>query len=192
MRVELTTCNSTADKMVVNRSALKNQGYNRYSMKIQFIAIFVATSLLAGCVNSGNETVNSPAIPTQVIRITQATPVGNTPATLGLSPEAKIYLEAALDILQRNSINRERLDWMAIRKSVFDTAGNAQTTADTYPAIRVGLKKILDGHSFFLEPKQAIALQNMTVAKNPTPTGKIMGGNLGYIFVPGFQGVRRT
>jgi len=157
-------------------------------MKLQIVTILIADSLLTGCVSRGNEGVNASVVPATVVRTVQAAQVANTPTALGISPEAQTYLEAALEIMQKNSINRERLDWVAIRKSVFGTAQNAQTTADTYPAIRVGLKEMLDSHSFFMEPKQVAALQNMTVAKNPRPTGKIVENKLGYIDVPGFSG----
>jgi C-terminal processing protease CtpA/Prc len=75
------------------------------------------------------------------------------PATI--SPKAALYLVDALAFIQANSIMRDRVDWIKLRRAVFSRAENATTEADTYPAIVLALDKLGDGHSGFLDPTRA-------------------------------------
>ena len=70
-----------------------------------------------------------------------------------LSSQAKVYLTAALDIMQQHSVNRKKINWTNLRQQTF--AFGAKTPADTYSAIRYALTALGDHHSFFLEPQTA-------------------------------------
>ncbi|HEY7127507.1 MAG TPA: hypothetical protein VH540_26505 [Ktedonobacterales bacterium] len=72
-----------------------------------------------------------------------------------MSPEANTYLNEVLDSLQAHSVRREKLDWPALRRQVINLAAEAQTPAETYPAIRRALELLGDKHSFFLAPEEA-------------------------------------
>jgi carboxyl-terminal processing protease len=90
-----------------------------------------------------------------------AAQASGTPAA---SPEATAYLEAALAILQANFLHRDAIDWPTLRREVLRQAGPAQTTVDTYPALRYALAKLGDHHSYLqLTP----ALTESEAARKP-------------------------
>lgn len=68
--------------------------------------------------------------------------------TAAASPEATAYLDTALAILQVNFLHRDRIDWPTLRREVLNQAGHAQTSVDTYPALRYALAKLGDHHSY--------------------------------------------
>lgn len=69
------------------------------------------------------------------------------------SAEAMAYLEHALDFLQDNGvIRRDKIDWAALRQEAEALAQNAQTPADTYPAIQYVLDQIGDRHGRLVLP----------------------------------------
>lgn len=70
-----------------------------------------------------------------------------------MSPEAMAYLNEGLNYIQQNSIKRELINWQALRKEVFVCVEEAQTPAETYPAIVMALKHLDDHHSHFRRPR---------------------------------------
>lgn len=69
--------------------------------------------------------------------------------------EAMAYLNEALDYIQEHSVKRENINWETLRQEVSALAAQAQTSADTYPAIKLALQLLGDHHSFFLHPQEA-------------------------------------
>jgi carboxyl-terminal processing protease len=61
---------------------------------------------------------------------------------------ARQYLEKALNIMQENSLHKNKVDWKTLRKKTFAKAKGAKKTSDTWEAIRFALKEIGDNHSF--------------------------------------------
>jgi len=99
-----------------------------------------------------------------------------------LSAEAEAYLTEALDIMQRVSINRYKIDWPAFRARVLEEARGAQVFADTYPAIRFGLQALGDNHSFFIPP------QGQSLSPRLPDVGRLIEERFGYVFMRGFAG----
>src|SRR5437879_11951933 len=64
-----------------------------------------------------------------------------------LSSQAKAYLTAALDIMQKHSVNRKKINWTTLRQQTFAIAAGAKTPADTYSAIQNALTELGDHHS---------------------------------------------
>ena len=60
------------------------------------------------------------------------------------------YLNSVLDHIQQHSIKRDAVDWAALRRDALELAATARTTAETYPAIELALKRLEDRHSFFV------------------------------------------
>ena len=84
--------------------------------------------------------------------------------TAAASPEATEYLDAALAILQANFLHRDAIDWPTLRREALRQAGHAQTSVDTYPAVRYALAKLGDHHSYLqLTP----ALAEAEAARKP-------------------------
>jgi len=71
-------------------------------------------------------------------------------ACVGLipTPESqppKEYLENALNWIQTHAVFGDDMDWDKVRREALALAPNPQTTADTYPAIRLALQRLNDG-----------------------------------------------
>jgi carboxyl-terminal processing protease len=65
-----------------------------------------------------------------------------------ISPKAKSYLNAALDVLEKNSLLKKEVNWKSLRLRTLEKAAGAQETIDTWNAIRFALGEIGDNHSF--------------------------------------------
>lgn len=111
-----------------------------------------------------------------------------------LSPVADIYLAAAVDVMQDNSLRKYEIDWVAFREAAFIDAGGAVTTFDTYPAIIAALERIGDGHSFFVASGAQLQLSpaaSTASAVGPAtvdPMAEMILPGIGYVDVPAFSG----
>jgi carboxyl-terminal processing protease len=65
-----------------------------------------------------------------------------------ISPAAKVYLENALDIMEKKALLKREVDWKKLRRETMEKAAGAQETIDTWDAIRYALSAIGDNHSF--------------------------------------------
>jgi carboxyl-terminal processing protease len=65
------------------------------------------------------------------------------------------YLDAALDIIQREAVRSPSVDWPVIRAQAHQLAAEATTPADTYEAIDLALRALQDQHSFLMRPGQS-------------------------------------
>jgi carboxyl-terminal processing protease len=114
---------------------------------------------------------------------------GSAPSAAAVS-----YVDAALDLMQRHSLNRTAVDWAALRSVTLEHARGAQTAADSYPALRFALRELGDRHSYLLAPGPAAALLAAPVSNARTgraaldPSGEQLAGKFGYLSVPGFAG----
>jgi carboxyl-terminal processing protease len=89
---------------------------------------------------------------------------GEPVAASRMSPEAAAYLDSALGVMQTNYLHRDRIDWPKVRHETIVQAGGAQTTIETYPAIRFALASIGDFHSFLMLTP---ALERAEAAQKP-------------------------
>jgi len=76
----------------------------------------------------------------------------NSPIPSEQSPQAKAYLTELMDIMEKNSINRYKIDWVTFRSSVINKVPTAQTVADTYLGVMAALSFLSDNHSSFTTP----------------------------------------
>ncbi len=79
-----------------------------------------------------------------------------------IAPEAKKYLDVALDMIQKNSAKRDA-DWDAMRKAAYDKAQNATTAPDTYEGIRAALTAVGDPGTQLIEPPIMPAFESGSV-----------------------------
>lgn len=77
------------------------------------------------------------------------------PTAMTMSAQAHTYLSNALDIIENNSIMRDKVDMKTLRRDALAVVPNAQTPTDSYPAILFALKGLGDNHSFFQTPEQS-------------------------------------
>lgn len=105
-----------------------------------------------------------------------------------ISAEARAYLDAALNVMQANSLHRSRISWDGVRTAAYQTAGAARTPAETYDAIRRALLILGDRHSFFVAPPGGSG--GGTTAPEPDPVAPIgasLPGGIAYVSMPPFS-----
>lgn len=153
-------------------------------MRALFPTLLIASSLvLGGCGGDGGP----------------ASPMPPEPTGPRLSPTAEAYLTEALDLMEEHSVRRLEIDWPSFRETTREEADGAETTADTYDAIRSAVERLGDGHSRFVEPEGAqnasriagaIAAVVAPAALSATGPDGARGGRLsssvGYVSVPAF------
>jgi carboxyl-terminal processing protease len=96
-----------------------------------------------------------------------------------IDPEA--YLSSVLDHIQQHSIKRDTVDWAALRRDALALAAPARTTAETYPAIQLVLKRLEDRHSFFVTPDD-MELRREGVSKTPGLSAVYPEGVVVHVF----------
>lgn len=110
-------------------------------------------------------------------------PTTETPRQI--SPAASAYLNEVLDLMQQRSINRDTIDWPRFREHTFVIAEGAQTTADTYSAIRFMINRLGDNHSSFIAPEQRQPSDGQgSIADQPLPRGELVAERIGYLWLP--------
>lgn len=101
-----------------------------------------------------------------------------------MSPEARAYLTAALDVMEENSLHKRELDWREMRENAFALGAKARTPAETYGAVRAALRDLGDGHSRFMTPEEAGAALSPSPEDSVLPEGRLLPGGIGYLLLP--------
>ncbi|MET9760055.1 S41 family peptidase [Streptomyces sp. NPDC006372] len=105
-----------------------------------------------------------------------------------MSPSARTYLSQALNIMEKHSLLRHKVDWSDLRSRAYSQARGAQKTADTYGAIASALNSLGDGHSVFWEPDVAKERYGASAVGLDGLEGRSLRNGVGYISLPGVQG----
>lgn len=101
--------------------------------------------------------------------------------------KASEVIDAAVEIVRNNALNSDQVDWMEVSARVQDVAARAEQPEDTYPAIRMLLSLLKDGHSFHMDPDMVRQHELMAAPRVP-PVVKLLPGGRGYVLIPGFAG----
>ena len=80
-----------------------------------------------------------------ILSLCASTIAQTTPDNTKSDPIA--YLNRALDEMQLHALKRGTVDWPRIRKEALTRAAHAESTVDTYDAIRLALASLGDHHS---------------------------------------------
>src|SRR5262245_61227869 len=94
------------------------------------------------------------------------------------APEARDYLNRALDIIQKSSVKRNT-NWEEFRRQTIEKATQARMPADTYPAIRDALRRLGDNHSHLFTPEE---LKELEAGKTGGSSGSL-GIRVKYLIV---------
>jgi hypothetical protein len=106
-----------------------------------------------------------------------------------ISPEAEKYLKEVLALLQKESVNRNKINCDNFGAEVFRVAQNSQTIKDTYPAVSYAIAQLKDNHSYFA---RAIEEEGNTEEKPlPTLEDEKTPASIGYIRIPFCMGDER-
>ena len=137
---------------------------------MRYFRFLLLMLIIAGVLSSCNQTSTSaPATPTPI-----------------LSSQARTYLTTALDIMQKYSINRKKINWTTLREQSFAVAAGSKTPADTYPAIQMALATLGDDHSHFTNPQQADQITTGAITADQKPHGQLLTHSIGYLELPHF------
>jgi carboxyl-terminal processing protease len=99
-----------------------------------------------------------------------------------------LYVGAILNVMENNSINRLKIDWRAFRAQVTSAWASATSLEETYPAIRLALTLLGDGHSTFTSASGTVirvSTRTCTAASITTPS---VPASIGYVRVTAFSG----
>jgi hypothetical protein len=118
-------------------------------------------------------------------------PVATTP-TATMSAAVTNHLNQLISIMQASSINRLKIDWTALRTTVFSEAGAAQAIPELYPAIRTALRLLGDGHSSYTGANgQTLFVPNRSCSGSGAGT-PALPATIGYVRVTSFSGSGST
>ncbi len=107
--------------------------------------------------------------------------------------DAHGYLTHVLDLLEKEALNRSRVDWPALRERLASELPATGSTAETYPAIRAAIAALDDPHTFLLTPEDvAGAFGEDAVRDAPMPAGRLVAGRFALIQLPETPGVEEA
>jgi carboxyl-terminal processing protease len=95
-----------------------------------------------------------------------------------IGPEAQVYVDSALKLMQSYSLHKHQVNWAEFRATVMRGVRGARFPYQTHNAIHQGLQA-LDRHSFLIRP--ADVLQDGLQQVNPMFWGKLLEGRFGYV-----------
>ncbi|MFE0023646.1 S41 family peptidase [Amycolatopsis sp. NPDC059021] len=99
-------------------------------------------------------------------------------------PAVYAYLDDAIALMRKNALDRDRVDWPVVRANALRMAGDATTTADTYPAIEYVIGALGNRHTFLIRPG---AMPAPAASVIRVPSGRRVDDRVALIAVPGFQ-----
>ncbi|HWI65356.1 MAG TPA: S41 family peptidase [Symbiobacteriaceae bacterium] len=154
-----------------------------YSVGVVLVLFAV---LLGGCA-TGEQQAAVPPVAEQPA----PEPPAPEPPAVEMAPEAKAHLDELLELMEKHSINRQKIDWAALRAKVYSMAAGAKTVTDTRPAIGEALRLLDDKHSAYM-PKGGGRLSFARCTSEPgrlgPPVSPEVPPSVGYIRVFGFSG----
>lgn len=102
-----------------------------------------------------------------------------------LSDEVSNYVEEILEILQQNSINRKKIDWIEFRHKFYSKINGCAFIWETYSMMDKMLNQLEDRHSFFLKPTDLSQLREKENFFIEDLKGEFLQKNIAYLFIPG-------
>jgi carboxyl-terminal processing protease len=100
------------------------------------------------------------------------------------SPAELAYLDEALDIIQVNALNKDKVDWPSLRARLLGK--DIQTRPETYALIRATLLELQDDHSFFVTPDEVHSMNNAPSPEDQWPQYDLIDGKYAEVVIPGF------
>lgn len=100
-----------------------------------------------------------------------------------VAPEAKAYLDEALDALQARHINRAVIDWTQVREVSGRLAAGAETPSDIHPVLRVAVGLLGERHTSFRGPPAATE-RGTPDRPAPLPRGEVLAPGVGRLVLP--------
>lgn len=103
-----------------------------------------------------------------------------------INPAVEKYIDEIIQIMKVNSINRKNIDWEVFKSDFLLKASGAQTIPDAFDAIRYGISKLQDQHSFYVTAGgTALANSSNLHCVDENPSTPIVPLNIGYLRING-------
>jgi hypothetical protein len=104
------------------------------------------------------------------------------------------YVDKALDIMERNSIMRNVIEWEEFRVITFERASELDDISDAHATIRDAVMRLGDNHSRLILPDRAAAMKKLDESSGGPPawtpvSGRLLDQHIGLITVPAFSGI---
>jgi len=103
----------------------------------------------------------------------------------------KKYLNEVLEIVEKNSINKDSVDFKIIKRNALSKLSNTYTIEECYPIVQSILRDLGDNHSFFMSKEQVKNWKSTSKSNEEnkliTFSGKLLDDNYGYIKMNGFS-----
>lgn len=118
---------------------------------------------------------------------------GDAPTTPAARPDpgiaaTQLYLSELLDLMRRNALRSNAVNWDSLREQVRASSAGASTVAQAIPAIRIALTVLGDGHSSYTSASGAIVFVPTRTCTAPPVTVPTTPSDIGYVRVRGFSG----
>lgn len=104
-------------------------------------------------------------------------------------PSAAKNLDAAIDVLRREHVNRDRADWDRLIAIAHGSIADAERPADAYPVIRLIIEALGEKHTMLIESPDTPGLPPIG-GKPGLPRHELRGGRFGFLTVPRYAGSR--
>jgi C-terminal processing protease CtpA/Prc len=109
-------------------------------------------------------------------------------------PKMVKYVDKALDIMERNSIMRNLIEWEEFREITFERASELNDMSDAHVSIRDAVMRLGDNHSRLILPDRAAARKKLDDSSGGPPpwtpvSGRLLDQHIGLITVPAFSGI---
>jgi hypothetical protein len=158
------------------RSIAVNKDWTKYSLI--FTVDKNVKSLLLGGVFTGNGTVWFDHFELNKIAFSK-----EEPSKISIK-----YIQEFKDIVKKNSIVSDKLDWQNIETNLGYLSKGMKTVDDTDTALNYIIKNLReagDNHSF-IDGKERTEKQKIANTNDAKPDSRLIDQNIGYVSVPGF------
>jgi len=104
-----------------------------------------------------------------------------------LADSLRTYLTEALDLIQKNALYRDSVNWPKVRERALLMVSGQTTYTGCYPAIRYALSKLKDNHSFLMDATTSTQWAEPdpeAYKEMPLTTGEILDDKFAYLKMP--------
>lgn len=101
-------------------------------------------------------------------------------------PRADDYLNELIDVMEKNHINKDAIDWSSLRSQVLQKAADAQTISQADDAVILALQLLGDKSSFVVKASGA-TLEYKEPCTDATPPAVTVPTGIGYIKIPPYS-----
>lgn len=109
------------------------------------------------------------------------------------SKKALAYIDEFKSIVKKNSIFKDKINWISVEQNLQKISKGMETIQDTTPAIQYimkTLRNVGDNHSF-IDSKESVEKKNVSNTTAIEPESKLVDQHIGYVMVPGFSSLSK-